>query len=148
MAAAQRLVLAVLLALLPVPSLAVETEWPVVETGRAGLYWSFSLRTNPEPVPPGGVIASEARWSEAPLVGSVVWYFAGVSGQTVHLFVIFQEFNKPAARVLEIERRPILLTLDKDDTAFLTLLPLHAKPVLLKLKRNADESLSVAVQPK
>ena len=144
----KRLVLALLLVLLPAPAIAGEAEWPVIETGRAGLYWSFSLRTNPEPVPPGGVIANEARWSEPPLAGSVLWYFAGVSGQTVHLFVIFQEFNKPTARVLEIERRPILLTLDKDDAASLTLLPLHAKPVVLRLKRNADESLTVSVQPK
>jgi len=143
-----RLLLVVLLAVLPLPAAAGEVEWPVIETGRAGLYWSFSLRANPEPVPPGGTIASEARWSEPPLAGSVTWYFAGVSGQTVHIFVIFQEFSKPAARIMEIERRPILLTLDKDDVATLTLLPLHAKPAVLKLRRNGDESLTVTVQPK
>jgi len=46
------------LLLLPTASAAGEPEWPVIETGRAGFYWSFSLRTNPEPVPPGGTIAS------------------------------------------------------------------------------------------
>jgi hypothetical protein len=142
------IVLAMLLLLLPSPSVAGEAEWPVIESGRAGLNWSFSLRTNPEPVPPGGTIASEARWSEVPLMGSVAWYFAGVDGRTIHVFVIFQEFSKSAARVVEIERRPILLALDDDDAAFLTLLPLHAKPAVLKLKRNADESLTVSVQPK
>lgn len=144
----KRLLLLMLLVLLPWPSAAGEGEWPVIETGRAGFYWSFSLRTNPEPVPPGGTIASEARWAEPPLAGSVTWYFAGVSGQTLHIFVIFQEFSKTAARIIEIERRPILLTLDKDDVATLTLLPLHAKPAVLKLKRNGDESLTVSVQPK
>ena len=144
----RRLLLSVLLLLLPMPSAAGETDWPVIETGRASFYWSFSLRTNPEPVAPGGTIASEARWSESPLAGSVTWYFAGVNGQTVHIFVIFQEFSKAAARVMEIERRPILLTLDTDGIATLTLLPLHAKPAVLKLKRNDDESLTVSVQPK
>jgi hypothetical protein len=81
-------------------------------------------------------------------MGSVVWYFAGVNGKTIHVFVIFQEFSKATARVVEIERRPIFLTLDDADVAFLTLLPLHAKPAVLKLKRNADESLTVSVQPK
>jgi hypothetical protein len=144
----RRLLLVMLLLLLPMPSAAGEAEWPVIETGRAGFYWSFSLRTNPEPVPPGGTIASEARWAESPLAGSVVWYFAGVNGQTVHIFVIFQEFSKAAGRVMEIERRPILLTLDKDDVATLTLLPLHAKPAVLQLKRNGDESLTVSVPAK
>ena len=137
-----------LLVLLPMPSAAGEAEWPVIETGRAGFYWSFSLRTNPEPVPPGGTIASEARWAESPLAGYVLWYFAGVNGQTLHIFVIFQEFSKAAGRVMEIERRPILLTLDKDDVATLTLLPLHAKPAVLQLKRNSDESLTVSIPPK
>ena len=142
------IVLAMLLLFLPSPSVAGEAEWPVIESGRAGLNWSFSLRTNPELVPPGGTVASEAHWSEVPLMGSVVWYFAGVDGRTVHVFVIFQEFSKAAARVVEIERRPILLTLDDSDVALLTLLPLHAKPTVLKLKRNADESLTVSVQLK
>jgi hypothetical protein len=136
------------LLLLPMASAAGELEWPVIETGRAGFYWSFSLRTNPEPVPPGGTIASETRWAEPPLAGSMIWYFAGVSGQTVHLFVIFHEFSKSAARVIEIERRPILLTLGSEEVATLTLLPLHAKPAVLKLKRNGDESLTVSVQPR
>ena len=144
----RRLLLAMLLLLLPASSVAGETDWPVIETGRAGLNWSFSLRTNPEPVPPGGTIASEARWADLALIGSVVWYFAGVNGKTVHVFVIFQEFSKAAGRVIEIERRPILLTLDEADVTLLTLLPLHAKPAVLKLKRNADESLTVSVQPK
>jgi hypothetical protein len=144
----RQFVLLLFLLLLPLASAAGEPEWPVIETGRAGFYWSFSLRTNPESVPPGGTIASEARWAEPPLAGSMIWYFAGVSGQTVHLFVIFQEFSKSAARVIEIERRPILLTLDSEEVATLTLLPLHAKPAVLKLKRNGDESLTVSVQPK
>jgi hypothetical protein len=144
----RRLLLVMLLLLLPASSVAGEVDWPVIETGRAGMNWSFSLRTNPEPVPPGGTIASEARWSEVPLMGSVVWYFAGVNGKTVHIFVIFQEFSKAAARVVEIERRPILVTLDDEDVASLTVLPLHAKPAVLKLKRNEDESLTVSVQPK
>jgi len=130
------------------PSAAGEAEWPVIETGRAGFYWSFSLRTNPEPVPPGGTIASEARWADLALIGSVVWYFAGVNGKTVHVFVIFQEFSKAAGRVIEIERRPILLTIDEADVTLLTVLPLHAKPAVLKMKRNADESLTVSVQSK
>src|SRR5215813_11172326 len=137
-----------LVALGPGSALAAETEWPVIQAGRAGFYWSFSLRFNPDPVPPGGVIANEARWSEPPQSGSVIWYFAGVSGQTLHIFVIYQEFNKAAGRVLEIERRPIYLTLDDDERSSLTLLPLYAKPSVLKLQRNADESLTIAVQPK
>jgi hypothetical protein len=144
----RRLLLVMLLLLLPASSVGGEVDWPVIETGRASMNWSFSLRTNPEPVPPGGTIASEARWSEVPLMGSVVWYFAGVNGKTVHIFVIFQEFSKAAARVVEIERRPILVTLDDEDVASLTVLPLHAKPAVLKLKRNEDESLTVSVQPK
>jgi len=144
----RRLLLAMLLLLLPASSVAGETDWPVIETGRAGLNWSFSLRTNPEPVPPGGTIASEARWADLVLIGSVVWYFAGVNRKTVHVFVIFQEFSKAAGRVIEIERRPILLTLDEADVTLLTLLPLHAKPAVLKLKRNADEGLTVSVQSK
>ena len=144
----RRLVLALVLGLLSVSAAAGEAEWPVIEAGRAGMYWSFSLRSNPEPVPPGGTIASEARWSEPPLAGSVTWYFAGVDGRTVHVFVIFQQFSKAAARIMEIERRPIFLSLDNDDAASLTLLPMHAKPAVLKLRRNADESLSVSVQPK
>ena len=137
-----------LLLVLPASSVAGETDWPVIETGRAGLNWSFSLRTNPEPVPPGGTIASEARWADLALIGSVVWYFAGVNRKTVHVFVIFQEFSKAAGRVIEIERRPILLTIDEADVTLLTLQPLHAKPAVLKLKRNADESLTVSVQSK
>jgi hypothetical protein len=144
----RRLLLAMLLLLLPASSVAGETDWPVIETGRAGLNWSFSLRTNPEPVPPGGTIASEARWADLALIGSVVWYFVGVNGKTVHVFVIFQEFSKAAGRVIEIERRPILLTLDEADVTLLTLLPLHAKTAVLKLKRNADEGLTVSVQSK
>lgn len=144
----RQLLLVMLLLLLPASSVAGEVDWPVIETGRASMNWSFSLRTNPEPVPPGGTIASEARWSEVPLMGSVVWYFAGVNGKTVHIFVIFQEFSKAAARVVEIERRPILVTLDDEGVASLTVLPLHAKPAVLKLKRNEDESLTVSVQPK
>jgi len=137
-----------LLLLMSAPSVAGEADWPVIETGRAGLNWSFSLRTNPEPVPPGGTIASEARWADLALIGSVVWYFAGVNGKTVHVFVIFQEFSKAAGRVIEIERRPILLSIDEAEVTLLTLLPLHAKPAVLKLKRNADESLTVSVQSK
>ena len=75
----RRLLVTVSLLLLPVSSVGGEAEWPVIETGRAGLNWSFSLRANPDPVSPGGTIASEARWSELPLMGSVVWYFAGVA---------------------------------------------------------------------
>src|ERR1700687_1436105 len=122
----RRLLLVMLLLLLPASSVAGEVDWPVIETGRAGMNWSFSLRTNPEPVPPGGTIASEARWSEVPLVGSGGWYFARAHGQNVPIFVIFQEFSKAAARVVEIERRPILVTLDDEDVASLTVLPLHA----------------------
>lgn len=144
----KRLVLIVLLLSFPMPSAAGDAEWPVIETGRTGLYWSFTLRANPEPIPPGGTIASEARWSEPPLAGSVTWYFAGVDGRTLHIFVIYQEFSKPAGRIMEIERRPILLRLDNDEAATLTLLPLHAKPAALKLKWNDDESLTVSVQPK
>lgn len=144
----RRLLLVMLLGLLPLSMASGEGEWPVIEAGRTGMYWSFSLRSNPEPVPPGGTIASEARWSEPPQAGSVTWYFAGVDGRTVHVFVIFQEYSKSAARLMEIERRPIFLTLDKEDTASLTLLPLHAKPVVLKLKRSADESLAVSLPPK
>src|SRR5262249_33325048 len=106
--------LTLLAASLPASTMAAEPEWPVIQSGRAGLYWSFSLRYNPEAVPPGGVIANEARWSEPPQTGAVIWYFAGVNAQTVHIFVIFQEFSKAAGRVLEIERRPIYLTLDDD----------------------------------
>jgi hypothetical protein len=137
-----------LVALGPGSTLAAETEWPVIQAGRAGFHWSFSLRFNPDPVPPGGVIANEARWSEPPQSGSVIWYFAGVNGQTAQIFVIFQEFSKAAGRVLEIERRPIYLTLDDDDVATLTLLPLYAKPTVVKLKRSPDESLTVTLQPK
>ena len=144
----KHLLLVAMLLLAPAIATAGETEWPVIETGRAGLYWTFALRTNPEPVPPGGTIASEARWSEPPAAGSVTWYFAGASGQTLHIFVIYQEFSKVAGRVIEIERRPIYLTLDDDERASLTLLPLYAKPTVLKLQRNADESLTVAIQPK
>jgi len=140
--------LTLLVALAPAAAMAAETEWPVIQEGRAGFYWSFSLRFNPDPVAPGGVIANEARWSEPPQSGSVIWYFAGVNGQTLHVFVIFQEFSKAAGRVLEIERRPIYLTLDDDDVATLTLLPLYAKPTVLKLKRSPDESLTVTLQPK
>jgi len=136
-----------LVALGPGFALAAETEWPVIQAGRAGFYWSFSLRFNPDPVPPGGVIANEARWSEPPQSGSVIWYFAGVNGQTAHIFVIFQEFSKAAGRVLEIEWRPAYLTLD-NDVATLTLLPLYAKPTVVKLKRSPDESLTVTLQPK
>jgi hypothetical protein len=50
-----------LLLLLPASSVAGEVDWPVIETGRPSMNWSFSLRTNPEPVPPGGTIASEVR---------------------------------------------------------------------------------------
>ena len=140
--------LALLVTLVPAPTMAAEPEWPVIQSGRAGFYWSFSLRFNPEPVPPGGVIANEARWSEPPQTGAVIWYFAGVNGQTLHIFVIFQEFSKTAGRVLEIERRPVYLTLDDDDVATLTLLPLYAKPTVLKLKRSPDESLTVSLPPK
>jgi hypothetical protein len=140
--------LTLLVALAPAAAMAAETEWPVIQGGRAGFYWSFSLRFNPDPVAPGGVIANEARWSEPPQSGSVIWYFAGVNGQTLHVFVIFQEFSKAAGRVLEIERRPIYLTLDDEDVATLTLLPLYAKPTVLKLKRSPDESLTVTLQPK
>ena len=70
-----------------------------------------------------------------------------MNGQTAHIFVIFQEFSKAAGRVLEIERRPIYITLD-DDVATLTLLPLYAKPTVVKLKRSPDESLTVTLQPK
>jgi hypothetical protein len=125
-----------------------EPEWTVIETGRAGFHWSFSLKVNPERVPPGGVIANESRWSEPPANGSAIWYFAGADGRTAHIFVIFQEFSKPASRVVEIERRPILLTLDQEDTASLTLFPVHAQAVTLKLKRNPDQTLSVSVPPK
>ena len=144
----RHLLLAAMLLLVPAAAVAGETEWPVIETGRAGLYWTFSLRTNPEPVPPGGTIATEARWSEPPAAGSATWYFAGASGQTLHVFVIYQEFSKAAGRVIEVERRPIYLTLDDDERSALTLLPLYAKPAVLKLQRNADESLTVSVQSK
>jgi hypothetical protein len=144
----KHLLAASLLALLLVSTASADQEWTVVETGRAGLYWSFTLRLNPEPVPPGGVIANESRRSEPPLSATTLWYFTGIEGQTAHILLIFQEFNKAAARIVEIERRPILLTLDKDDIAALTLLPLHAKPVVVKLKRNADQSVSVSLQPK
>ena len=140
--------LALILLLAPASSLAGEPEWPVIETGRAGLYWTFALRANPEPVPPGGTIANEARWADPPQVGSVTWYFAGANGQTLHIFVIYQEFNKTAGRVLEIERRPIYITLDDDERSSLTLFPLYAKPAVLKLQRNADESLTIGIQAK
>ena len=89
-----------------------------------------------------------SRRCEPPANGSAIWYFAGADGRTAHIFVIFQEFSKPASRVVEIERRPILLTLDQEDTASLTLFPVHAKAVTLKLKRNPDQTLSVSVPPK
>ncbi len=132
-----RLLGACLLGMALVSPAFAEPEWTVIETGRAGFHWSFSLKVNPERVPPGGVIANESRWSEPPANGSAIWYF-----------VIFQEFSKPASRVVEIERRPILLTLDQEDTASLTLFPVHAKAVTLKLKRNPDQTLSVSVPPK
>src|SRR5262245_3857311 len=98
----RHLLLVAMLLLAPAVAAAGETEWPIVETGRAGLYWTFALRTNPGPVPPGGTIASEARWSEPPAAASVTWYFAGANGQTLHILVIYQEFNKVAGRVIEI----------------------------------------------
>ncbi len=143
-----RLLRACLLGMALVSPAFAEPEWTVIETGRAGFHWSFSLKVNPERVPPGGVIANESRWSEPPANGSAIWYFAGADGRTAHIFVIFQEFSKPASRVVEIERRPILLTLDQEDTASLTLFPVHAKAVTLKLKRNPDQTLSVSVPPK
>jgi hypothetical protein len=94
------------------------------------------------------VIANESRWSEPPASGSAIWYFAGTDGRTAHFFVIFQEFSKPASRIVEVERRPILVTLDPEDTASLTLFPVHAKSVTVKLKRNPDQTLSVSVPPK
>src|SRR5262244_3380424 len=66
-----------LVALGPRSILAAETEWPVIQAGRTGFHWSFSLRFNPDPVPPGGVIANEARWSEPPQSGSVIWSLRG-----------------------------------------------------------------------
>jgi hypothetical protein len=144
----RRLLVAWLLGAALVSTASAEPEWTVVETGRAGLYWSFSLKVNPERVPPGGVIANESRWSEPPASGSTIWYFAGTDGRTAHFFVIFQEFSKPASRIVEVERRPILVTLDPEDTASLTLFPVHAKSVTVKLTRNPDQTLSVSVLPK
>jgi hypothetical protein len=135
----KRLLVAWLLGMALASTAAAEPEWTVVETGRAGFHTSFSLKLNPERIPPGGVIANESRWSEPP---------AGTEGRTAHIFVIFQEFSKPAARIVEIERRPILVTLDQEDTASLTLFPLHAKPVTVKLKRNSDQTISVSLPPK
>src|SRR5215510_13252910 len=103
-----------LVALGPGSALAAETEWPVIQAGRAGFYWSFSLRFNPDPVPPGGVIANEARWSEPPQSGSVIWYFAGVNGHIAYIFVIFQEFSTASVRLPQIEPLLIYLTLDGD----------------------------------
>jgi hypothetical protein len=144
----RRLLVAWLLGMTLLSTASAEPEWIVVETGRAGLYWSFSLKVNPERVPPGGVIANESRWSEPPASGSTIWYFAGTDGRTAHFFVIFQEFSKPASRIVEVERRPVLVTLDPEDTASLTLFPVHAKSVTVKLKRNPDQTLSVSVPPK
>jgi len=144
----RRLLVAWLLGMALVSTASAEPEWIVVETGRAGLYWSFSLKVNPERVPPGGVIANESRWSEPPASGSAIWYFAGTDGRTAHFFVIFQEFSKPASRIVEVERRPVLVTLDPEDTASLTLFPVYAKSVTVKLKRNPDQTLSVSVPPK
>jgi hypothetical protein len=145
----KRLLVAWLLGLaLASPASSTEPEWTVVETGRAGLYWSFSLKVNPDRVPPGGVIANESRWSEPPASGTAIWYYAGTDGRTAHFFVIFQEYSKPAARILEIERRPILVTFDQEDAASITLFPVHAKSVALKLKRNPDQTISVSVPPK
>jgi len=144
----KRLLVAWLLGMALASSASAEPEWTVVEAGRAGFHWSFSLKVNPERIPPGGVIANESRWSEPPASGTAIWYFAGTDGRTAHIFVIFQEFSKPAARIVEIERRPILVTLDQEDTASLTLSPVHAKSVTLKLKRNPDQTISVALPPK
>jgi hypothetical protein len=144
----KRLLVAWLLGMALASTAAAEPEWTVVETGRAGFHSSFSLKVNPERIPPGGVIANESRWSEPPASGSTIWYFAGADGRTAHIFVIFQEFSKPAARIVEVERRPILITLDPEDTAALTLLPVHAKPVTVKLKRNPDQTISVSLPPK
>ena len=144
----KRLLVAWLLGMALASSAAAEPEWTVVETGRAGFHWSFSLKVNPERIPPGGVIANESRWSEPPSSGTAIWYFAGTDGRTAHIFVIFQEFSKPAARIVEIERRPILVTLDQEDTASLTLFPLHAKSITVKPKRNPDQTISVSLPPR
>lgn len=144
----KRLLVAWLLGMALASTASAEPEWTVVETGRAGFHWSFSLKVNPERIPPGGVIANESRWSEPPASGSAIWYFAGTDGRTAHIFVIFQEFSKPAARIVEVERRPILITLDAEDAASLTLFPVHAKSVTVKLKRNPDQTISASLPPK
>src|SRR2546422_9215011 len=107
----KRLLVAWLLGMALASTASAEPEWTVVETGRAGFHWSFSLKVNPERIPPGGVIANESRWCEPPASGSAIWYFAGTGGGTAHLFVIFHEFSKTAARIVEGESRPRLISL-------------------------------------
>src|SRR5438132_13351927 len=113
----KRLLVAWLLGMALASTASAEPEWTVVETGRAGFHWSFSLKVNPERIPPGGVIANESRWSEPPASGSAIWYFAGTHGGSADIFVIFEDFSRPAARIGEDERRHILTTIDPEDAA-------------------------------
>ena len=75
----KRLLVAWLLGMALASTASTEPEWTVVEAGRAGFHWSFSLKLNPDRVPPGGVIANESRWSEPPASGSGAW--------TVHAWI-------------------------------------------------------------
>jgi len=113
-------------------------------TGRSGdspTEWEVTLAETI--VPPGHYLGSEFRkiGEGLGIAQSVSYYFVGIEGRTVHLLAI--ERRVAGA---EIQRLPILLPLAADDTTVLTITPLFTKKsIRIRLKRNADNSLSASV---
>lgn len=95
-------------------------------------------------IPGGAVINDFTQYCAAGAGVSLVitYYYAGIDARTLHIHKVTRE--GPSRR--ESERLPILLPLANDDTA---VFPIHTfsrrTPFTLRLKKNADNSITVTV---
>jgi hypothetical protein len=142
--AVKRIMVSLLLAAM-ISASSLEAQEPketVVGKGaEAGRTWTLSIFT---PCPPGCRLLYEIDRSGQGLVGDAEYFYGGTDGRTIRL-----ERTKSTFVVDKFEKKSlsILLPLEADSTATLVIEP-HwnfAKPVVLRLKKNPDHSLSGAV---
>jgi hypothetical protein len=94
-------------------------------------------------IPSGAIVNDFTQYgseSGPRVTQSITYYYAGIDGRTLHIYKVTREGQR------ESERLPLLLPLGTDDTA---VFPIHTfsrrTPFTLRLKKNADNSITVTV---
>ncbi len=126
----------------------VSADWATVDSGKDtkdNVQVSFELRLN-ERTAPGDYVFHETniygRIGDG-VMSTTSYYFAGVDGRTLHLVRIEKE-RRGMGDERDRRQLPILLPLGPDDAVTLLIRPLNARPLLLTLKRGADQTLSAS----